>query len=61
MHPKVLARCRALASVALIGTKKKLSKLTCNPVESENDLRIPFKLKRTLALPGRIKIASSAY
>jgi len=38
LHPKVLARCVALAADILIGTKKDFSKFTCRPVESEKDL-----------------------
>jgi len=30
-------------------------------MESENDLRIPLRLKRVLASPGRMSKVSSAY
>jgi hypothetical protein len=61
LQPKVLAKCNALLSVMLIGTKKLLSKFTRSPVESEKGLRSPFKLNKVLVSPGRIRRVSSAY
>jgi hypothetical protein len=60
-HPKVLARCKVLDSVTLIGTRKDLWKFTCKPVESEKDLSNPFKLKRVLPSAGRMNNVSSAF
>ena len=61
LHPKVLARWVALVADMYIGTKKDFSKFTCNPIESENDLSNPLRLKRVLASPGRINNVSSVY
>jgi hypothetical protein len=61
LHPKVLARCVAFAREQLIGTRKDLLKFTCRPVESENGLKMPFKLKRILASAGRMSRVTSAY
>jgi len=44
-----------------IGSRNNLLKFTCSPVESENGLRRPFRLKMTLTSPGRISSVSSAY
>jgi hypothetical protein len=60
-HPKVLARCKVLDSVTLMGTRRDLWKFTCKPVESEKDLSNPFKLKRVLPSAGRMNNVSSAY
>jgi hypothetical protein len=61
LHPKVLARWVALASVILMGTRKDLLKLTCNPVLSEKGLNKHLRLNKILASPGRIRRVSSAY
>lgn len=45
----------------LMGTRKDLLKLTCNPVLSEKGLKRPFRLNRVLASPGRMRRVSSAY
>jgi hypothetical protein len=44
-----------------MGTKKDLLKLTCRPVESENDLNRPLRLKRILPSAGKMSKVSSAY
>ena len=42
------------------GYQEDFEKLTCKHVESEKVLRSPFKLKRILASPGRMRRESSA-
>jgi len=47
--------------VNIDGYQERFVKVYMKPDESENDLKIPFKLKRILASTGTIKSASSAY
>ena len=45
----------------MIGTNKYFLKFARRPMETENALRMPFKLNNNLASAGRINKVSSAY
>lgn len=58
---KCIGQVCSFLIVNIDGYQERFVKVYMKPDESENDLKIPFKLKRILASAGTIKSVSSAY